>query len=161
MDDETDGRDVHWMSYAELGQLRGTSAATARRMANRKRWRKQAGNDGTVRVAVPVNVSPARETPRETERETSRDMLPQAMVALETAIATLTDQLAKADARAMAATARADAAEAEHQRIAGEMAQAVEQRTAAQVEARVLREAENARQQLGRWRRAWRGWRGR
>jgi hypothetical protein len=161
MDDETDGRDIRWMSYTELGQLRGTSAATARRMANRKRWRKQAGNDGTVRVAVPVNVSLTRETPRETERETARDMLPQAVAALETAVTSLTDQLAKAESRATAATTRAEQAEGERDRVAGELAQAVERRTAAETEARVLREAENARQQLGRWRRAWRGWRGR
>jgi hypothetical protein len=59
------------------------------------------------------------------------------------------------------ATAAKEAAEVERDRIAGELAQAVERRTAAEVEARLLREAENARQQLGRWRRAWRGWRGR
>jgi hypothetical protein len=59
------------------------------------------------------------------------------------------------------ATAAKEAAEAERDRIAGELAQAVERRTAAEAEARLLREAENARQQLGRWRRAWRGWRGR
>jgi hypothetical protein len=64
------------------------------------------------------------------------------------------------EARATAQEAQ-NAAEAERDRIAGELARAVEQRTAAQTEARVLREAENTRQQLGRWRRAWRGWRGR
>jgi hypothetical protein len=63
--------------------------------------------------------------------------------------------------RADRAEARAEQAEGECDRIAGELSAAVEQRTAAQAEARLLREAENARQQLGRWRRAWRGWRGR
>jgi hypothetical protein len=73
-----------------------------------------------------------------------------------------------AEARADRALARADqerlAADrfrGEAEAVRGELAQAVERRTAAEVEARVLREAENARQQLGRWRRAWRGWRGR
>ena len=51
--------------------------------------------------------------------------------------------------------------EAERDCIAGELARAVERRTVAETEVRLLREAENARQQLGRWRRAWRGWRGR
>jgi hypothetical protein len=59
------------------------------------------------------------------------------------------------------ATMAREAAKAEGQRIAVELAQAVEQRTAAETEARILREAENQRQQLGRWRRAWAGWRGR
>jgi hypothetical protein len=69
--------------------------------------------------------------------------------------------LAKAKSRATAATTRAEQAEGERDRIVGELAQAVERRTAAETEARRLREAENARQQLGRLRRAWDGWRGR
>src|SRR5689334_24861366 len=55
--------DVTWMSYAELGRLRGISAASAKRLSNRRRWRKQAGNDGTTRVAVPA----AEAVPRETD----------------------------------------------------------------------------------------------
>jgi hypothetical protein len=73
----------------------------------------------------------------------------------------LTEAEAQRDTARGEATAAKEAAEAERDRIAGELAQAVERRTATEVEARVLREAENARQQLGRWRRAWRGWRGR
>jgi hypothetical protein len=63
-------------------------------------------------------------------------------------------------ARADKAEASVGAAETERQRLAAELATAVERRTAAETEARVLREAENQRQQLGRWRRAWAGWRG-
>jgi hypothetical protein len=73
----------------------------------------------------------------------------------------LTEAEAERDTARGEATGARKAAEAERQRIVGELAQAVERRTAAEVEARLLREAENARQQLGRWRRAWRGWRGR
>jgi hypothetical protein len=80
---------------------------------------------------------------------------------------------AEADRRATEARVERALARADQERVAadrfrgeaeaacGELAQAVERRTAAEVEARLLREAENARQQLGRWRRAWRGWRGR
>jgi hypothetical protein len=51
MQQETEAETVTWMSYVELGRARGTSAASAKRYANRQRWRKQPGN-GTVRVAV-------------------------------------------------------------------------------------------------------------
>jgi hypothetical protein len=54
--------DVTWMSYAELGRLRGISAASAKRLSNRRRWAKQPGNDGTTRVAVPTVEAIARET---------------------------------------------------------------------------------------------------
>jgi chromosome segregation ATPase len=64
MQQETEAETVTWMSYAELGRARGTSAASAKRYANRQRWRKQPGNDGTVRVAVP----PGGTVPRETVR---------------------------------------------------------------------------------------------
>ena len=67
----------------------------------------------------------------------------------------------RADARADQERLAADRFRGEAEAARGELAQAVERRTAAEVEARGLREAENERQQLGRWRRAWRGWRGR
>lgn len=151
MDDAADGqdigRDVTWMSYAELGRLRGTSAATARRMANRKRWRKQPGNDGTIRVAVPAGVPVSRETAHETSRETSRDLLPQALAALETAVSTLSRELAAKDAALADAETRLRDAE-QAARIATDALNAA-------------RRAEEARKGRGALRRAWDGWRGR
>jgi hypothetical protein len=45
--------DGRWLTYAELAELRGISKASATRMSFRHKWRRQAGNDGTVRVLVP------------------------------------------------------------------------------------------------------------
>ena len=42
------------MTYAELAQARGISLASARRLARRHGWARQAGNDGVVRVTVPL-----------------------------------------------------------------------------------------------------------
>src|SRR6516162_11397958 len=42
------------MTYAELAEARGISLASARRLARRHRWAWQAGNDGVVRVTVPL-----------------------------------------------------------------------------------------------------------
>ena len=145
MNDETDGETVRWMSYAELGRLRGTSAATARRMANRKHWKKLPGNDGTVRVAVPGEVASARETSLETAGETSRETLSRAVAALETAVATLSRQLGDARTDRERLEFELRTALAAHQ----EAVQAVEQ----------LRQAEaarKARRLLARLRAAWR-----
>ena len=53
MGDDRD--DVRWMTYAELGQARGISTASATRLAFRRKWRRQGGNDGIARVAVPAD----------------------------------------------------------------------------------------------------------
>ena len=42
------------MTYAELAQARGISLASARRLARRHAWGRQAGNDGVIRVTVPL-----------------------------------------------------------------------------------------------------------
>ena len=42
------------MTYAELAQARQISLASARRLARRHHWPRQAGNDGIVRVLVPL-----------------------------------------------------------------------------------------------------------
>ena len=42
------------MTYAELAIVRGISAASARRLVLRHRWPRQTGNDGVVRVTVPL-----------------------------------------------------------------------------------------------------------
>ncbi len=58
MDTATD--DIRWMTYAELGRARGISTASATRLAFRRKWRRQAGNDGIARVAVPVTETQPR-----------------------------------------------------------------------------------------------------
>jgi hypothetical protein len=57
-----DTSDVTWMTYAELGEARGINAASAKRLAIRRHWRRHRGNDGTARVAVPVTEAVPRET---------------------------------------------------------------------------------------------------
>jgi hypothetical protein len=42
------------MTYAELAAVRGISALSAERLVRRKRWPRQTGNDGIVRVLVPL-----------------------------------------------------------------------------------------------------------
>src|SRR3954453_394497 len=42
------------MTYAELAQARAISLASARRLVRRHNWHRQIGNDGVVRVTVPL-----------------------------------------------------------------------------------------------------------
>jgi len=42
------------MTYAELAAVRGTSQPSAERLARRRGWPRQVGNDGVVRVLVPL-----------------------------------------------------------------------------------------------------------
>jgi hypothetical protein len=169
--------DVTWMSYAELGRSRGISAASAKRLSNRRRWAKRAGNDGTTRVAVPAEEAVPRETdtgdiPGDMSRllvEANR----RADVAVALADRTLT-QLAEAhtevgrlrdrletterratDAEQQAAQLRDAATRADHDRSAA-VASADEAVRAAEE----LRQAEERRRGQGRWGRLRAAWRG-
>src|SRR5262249_55957671 len=42
------------MTYAELAAVRGISRLSAQRLVRRKNWPRQVGNDGVVRVLVPL-----------------------------------------------------------------------------------------------------------
>jgi hypothetical protein len=42
------------MTYAELAAVRGISALSAERLVRRRHWPRQTGNDGIVRVLVPL-----------------------------------------------------------------------------------------------------------
>jgi hypothetical protein len=42
------------MTYAELAAVRGISALSAERLVRRRHWPRQTGNDGVVRVLVPL-----------------------------------------------------------------------------------------------------------
>ena len=42
------------MTYAELAAIRGISALSAERLVRRRHWPRQTGNDGVVRVLVPL-----------------------------------------------------------------------------------------------------------
>jgi hypothetical protein len=49
-----------WLTKAELAATRGITLASATRMIRRQGWRRQTGNDGRVRVFVPLGQSDPR-----------------------------------------------------------------------------------------------------
>jgi hypothetical protein len=122
------------MTYAEIATVRGISVPSARRLVLRHRWPRQVGNDGVVRVTVPLE---ALEKPKETTAlhvtvtdiplshatsfptaqtaDATDPLTVPVIVTLTRAIDSLTEQLAIANRRADQAEERAAEAEAERQ----------------------------------------------
>jgi hypothetical protein len=116
MGDTGDG--TRWMTYAELAAARGITRSSATRLAFRRGWQRQTGNDGQARVAVPA----AAQAP-------PHDAIPGIMDAV-TPVATHDSQgveaLIREQQRADRAEARADLAESQATAARG----LAEQRTA-------------------------------
>jgi hypothetical protein len=67
-------RDGQWLSYAELGEIRGIGRESAKKLALKQGWRRVPGNDGANRVFVPGSwLRPAREPSREPARDPVRE----------------------------------------------------------------------------------------
>jgi hypothetical protein len=161
------------MTYAELAAVRGTSQASAERLVRRRRWPRQVGNDGVVRVTVPLTeaknprgsavsgLAPdntdappghVRMSPL-TSPGQSAPADPRTVRALETAIEALREQLTKADQRAEAERGRADRAERhleDEQKRVDELRTALSDAVAA--ERIAAGEASALRAEVERWR---------
>src|SRR3954468_3479898 len=123
--------DIRWLTYREIGEIRGISTASATRLVIRRKWRRRAGNDGTVRVAVPAEEAQRQgDKPRDSHGNISRTIR-----ALETAVSILGKQL---DAE----RGRADKAEAA-------LASEREARTRAESAAAQLRQQDQAHRSAG------------
>jgi hypothetical protein len=103
-----DGGDIRWLTYAELGQARGISTASATRLAFRRKWRRQGGNNRIVRVAVPADeANPQKDIIH--DNMGIRGDTERLISALEAAVSTLQKQLGRENARADAAETARDA----------------------------------------------------
>lgn len=153
-----------WLSYDEIGRIRGIGRASAVKLVQRERWRRTKGNDGTARAFVPGNwLKPAGKRSREEIPELS-----QTINALGEAVAVLRKQLAAADGRVERAEQARDAAQTElatekEARVKAEGRVEAEKSRADRAEA-ALREVEVARAAFwrrSRFARAWSAWTGR
>ena len=136
MDDA--GDDIRWLTYAELGQIRKISTASATRLAFRRGWRRQDGNGKTVRVAVPIDE--AKPT-----RDDRGDVRGDVAGVLEAALSALREQLHQAEARAdraeQAREAERTRTDALRNQVDGLQTQLVEVRAGAATTERTVREA--------------------
>jgi hypothetical protein len=164
-----------WITYDELGRIRGIGRESAVKLAQRKRWRRIRGNDGEARINVPLDwlVSTKDSPSPQASPDTSPD-IGRLIAAFEATTAALTVRAERAEAEAdpaIAATqverSRAETAEAaltaEQAARAATTARAEIAETvlaSAEAEAATLRQAEQerrARSLVGRIRAALRG----
>jgi hypothetical protein len=170
---DVDARDdARWMSYDELAAARDINRRSAVRLAQRRRWARRRGNDGTTRVAVPAgedqpNHDDARDVTGDDGDDDAGD-ISRILSALEVVVAPLREQLELANRRADQERTRADVAlaqlrMAEELLKEGQIERAAVQEALAGAETR-LREAEAARAEFwarSRWKRIRAVWRGR
>src|SRR6476646_4874236 len=90
------------MTYFELAEARGISLPAARRLTLRHHWPKQMGNDGLVRVSVPLSAleKPRKPGPANGSASHPTSHTTRALRALESAVAGLREQLTIANRRA-------------------------------------------------------------
>jgi predicted nuclease with TOPRIM domain len=127
----SDDVEIRWVSYTELAEARGIDRLSAIRIARDKKWRKQKGNDGTIRVAVPRNFLEAKQrrpsdTPSEIPKEITRKIIGlESRLELVTAdceraqteVRELTERTAELREERAAAVARAELLQAEVKRL--------------------------------------------
>jgi hypothetical protein len=102
--------DLRWLSYGELGQARGISTASAIRLAFRRNWRRQDGNDGTVRVAVPADEATSKGEMADGQEDGVGRQIGEVVGLLQTAAAMLRERGEEADAMFAALNASAEEA---------------------------------------------------
>jgi hypothetical protein len=115
--------DIEWLTLDEVAARLGISRESARRTALRKRWGKRPGNDGRVRIGVPIErLSRGDAVGRDAGQAIGQDTGPNAgravgldvgrehpgAAALEAAIEGLKALVAEAGKRADAADRRAE-----------------------------------------------------
>jgi chromosome segregation ATPase len=97
-----------WLTYDELGRIRGIGRESAVKLVQRKRWRRIPGNDGVARALVPDDwLTPVKTDIGEHSPEQSGEHSPEvhafetALAAIEAAhaseVAVLKDQIASAE----------------------------------------------------------------
>ena len=173
-DSPADGR---WMTLKELADARRISVASAARLMRRRRWRRQPGNDGHIRVLVPAGEQEPKADDRPDRRpdvttEGRPDVLAdiradvmEVIRPLQNAIAVLEAQLTEANARAVRAEqavagerVRADVLRDKLESLQAELRKAEETAVrltdAEEAAKRAIGEAEEAAQALDQIRRA-------
>lgn len=150
MGDAGDG--TRWMTYTELAASRGITKPSATRLAFRRGWPRQTGNDGQARVAVPAaaQVPPPDATPG------IMDAVIPVITHDSQGVETLTREQQRADraeARADLAESQATAAQVLAEQRTADLTAALVRAATAEGETKGLREAlaEARRPSWRRW----------
>jgi hypothetical protein len=159
-----DEGETRWLTYAELAESRGIDKASAIRLCLRRKWPRQKGNDGTVRVAVPLTaMRQSEDTNNDVSADASSDVSYanySIVRALEARVAALEEDVRRERARADGERERADQERARADAARDELRQMGERAAWAEGAAAELRvQQQELRAELERARRpAWRLW---
>lgn len=94
------------LTYRELAERLGVKPESARKTAQRKRWQRTTGNDGTARVHVPLDALPS---PGDSHRDSPATTVQQVQIArLESELSGLRELVVAERQRASAAEADRD-----------------------------------------------------
>ena len=109
------------MTYAELAESRRISVSSAERLVRRRHWRRQVGNDGVVRILVPLDDARDRRQHADSDKGLSVRTSPEdirtsgdvrgTIRTLEPAVRTLGEQLEAANSSLLSERRRAEQAE--------------------------------------------------
>lgn len=147
------------MTYAELGSARGISPKSAERLAQRRHWPRQLGNDGIARVLVPFGED--RVSPRRQGRHHAPDNGANVRERLEASVPDIGDVIRAAirevivplSAQLEVANRRADRAERRAECLDEQLADVLAAARIARDDVGGLRAELDARKQWGPWRR--------
>jgi len=102
--------DTKLLTYRELADLWGCKLDSARKTVRRKGWQRTDGNDGTVRVHVPLDVLPS---PTDSPPDSPEVSPPVEVGPTAADVARLEERIEGLRALGLAEKRRADAAEAD------------------------------------------------
>jgi hypothetical protein len=158
------GATTVWMTYAELAKSRGISRRSAERLAQRHRWPRRPGNDGTARVGVPAGAEKPTERQQGDDRDADQGDAGGVIASLRDAFATA---LGARDGEIAALQAAIDAKEGQLAAYRGQIDAQRDRLDAAErdaqearQEAEALRRADDVRKARRRWARLRAAWRG-
>jgi len=163
------GEDGRWLNYGELAEIRGIGRESAVKLAQRERWRRRPGNDGSARIFVPLDwLKPARQARQDGSSGHSPEIPGEFSRAIKAFEAGLSIIRERAEAESMALRMQAETAEGENRRLLTTIESLERERD--QVRAEVLAERQareraettlQANRAGGRFGRVLRAWRGR
>jgi hypothetical protein len=151
-----------WMTYAELAASRGITRRSAERLAQRHRWPRRPGNDGTARVGVPAGSEKPTDhqqgDDRGADRGDSGGVIATLRDAFATALGARDGEIAALQTVIGAKEAQLDAYRGQLDRMRDRLEAAEHDAKEARQALEALRQADDARKARGRWARLRAAW---
>lgn len=101
------------LTYKELACRLAIKVESARKTAQRKRWHRTTGNDGTIRIHVPIDVFPSKvvegDSPTDSHGDSPANLVHVQLAKLEAEVAGLKEVLQAERSRTVAAEQDRDA----------------------------------------------------